>query len=712
MQTQRTDDRGARALRVERRIVAAGAGDLDRLIARLDRAPGLFHGCDVSHDPLYERRAIAFVDPAVRIEARGNLLDVRGLDAVGRALVAAWQRRGWLPSAAQHQAACAGWRAGPHPVIGVLRGLLASFDRRWPELGLHGAWSFEHWRWGDPMHADATPRCVLFLPARLLVVDAAGARWVSFDFPGLELGNDTAGAPAAGAEPQPTDPPLRDDFAPGAYAPVVAQAIERIRSGALLSLTLSQAFRRRWQGNAAEAFAALRERVPMPEMFFANLGGGERLFGASPDLQARADASELVCLPACGTVKRGADPSDDLHQIAELWRSDKEAAALALCSDAFAAAMHRVCEPASVHADVRRRIVPFAAVVHGIERLHGRLRADADPFDVLLATAAPPTLAGVPRAQAAAAIAELEAGPRGWYGGAIGHLASDGSLWLGTVLRAAWLNEDRVELRSGGSIVVASDPSKEDDETQVKAAALFRLLGLAAEPAQRPVPVPTDARGDGPRGPAGASPVSGTTSAPVGVARARCVLQAAQDPFAASLADLLERCGVTVVAAASAAPAATLVVHSRVGAPPGARPMAGASTDAPQASSSAAGASVTPTLLIGDAALDAAFDWPSDAQARPAIAAPVTVARAVRWMSGLQRLHFGAYVRGLPVEDALRPGWLALAWDGEGRVLVAADERQRRAAVLLRPDSVLSSGAAAGERLLRAVLAALVGPHA
>src|SRR5690606_35616010 len=110
----------------------------------------------------------------------------------------------------------------------------------------------------------------------------------------------------------------------------VSRAIDSIRAGKALSLTLSQSFRREYSGSFAATFSALRKQYPMPEMFLINLQGNEALLGASPDLQARIIAGKVDCAPVCGSSRRGTNASEDRDLGRELLLSEKEAASLAL----------------------------------------------------------------------------------------------------------------------------------------------------------------------------------------------------------------------------------------------------------------------------------------------------------------------------------------------------------------------------------------------
>jgi anthranilate synthase component 1 len=76
-------------------------------------------------------------------------------------------------------------------------------------------------------------------------------------------------------------------------------------------------------------------------------------------------------------------------------------------------------------------------------------------------------------------IRELEARPRGLYGGAIGYVASSGDLDFAISIRTAVCKGDVFEVTAGAGIVEGSDPKSEADETRSKAGAVLCAIEAA-----------------------------------------------------------------------------------------------------------------------------------------------------------------------------------------------------------------------------------------
>ena len=85
-------------------------------------------------------------------------------------------------------------------------------------------------------------------------------------------------------------------------------------------------------------------------------------------------------------------------------------------------------------------------------------------------------MTGAPKLWAIRFIEEEERSSRRWYGGAIGRLTFDGNMNTGLTLRTIRMQDGIAEIRAGATLLYDSDPEAEEDETQLKAAALFTAI--------------------------------------------------------------------------------------------------------------------------------------------------------------------------------------------------------------------------------------------
>src|SRR5690606_25534325 len=113
-------------------------------------------------------------------------------------------------------------------------------------------------------------------------------------------------------------------------AQMVRDAKERFLRGDLFEVTPGHAMYARCDAPAA-FFERLRETNPAPYEFLFNLGEGEYLVGASPEMFVRVSGDRVETCPIAGTIKRGADALEDAEQIRAILSSAKDESELTMC---------------------------------------------------------------------------------------------------------------------------------------------------------------------------------------------------------------------------------------------------------------------------------------------------------------------------------------------------------------------------------------------
>lgn len=653
-------------IRVERVSSEAPAGSVEAFIAGLDERPGAWLGCDVEAEGLYEVGSSGCENPSLGFFLDGRVLTIQALTAVGQALFGYLRPlAGFTEAPGELSIRFADEGRVPHPVLSLLRAFLAQFKPGYPELALYGAFSFDYYRLAGTVAVpdDGRRRMALFFPGRVLVTKRGVSRWVSFEFPGLDIPSAVAAMPAPRKSARAAE---SGDLPLGKHASRVREGIERLRRGEVYSLVLSQTFHRPVNAKPSDALGALRKLNPYPAMFFLNFGGGEKLFGASPDIQVRADSQWVESAPVCGTFRRGTDPLDDADQALALLNSEKEEASLAACADADRNDKGRVCQPGTLESVTRRRLHFFSTIIHTIDHARGRRRESADVFDILLAHSTPATVTGIPKAAAIRAIGEIESSWRGWYAGAVARLATDGSMEALTILRAASITDGVAEVRTGGNLLVDSDPDKEEEETRLKAETLFRVL-----------------RGESPK--AKFRRAESHRSFEVS-------FQHDADPLADLLAEALARSGCTLVEDASRA----IVVLG----------------DASVATVAKWTAMGRPLIAVGSGALALLQSQGGrlTGLSHPRYARRSLVTPSESGILGdLGPVEQGFYAKEFVAISDLPGSWRADATTPEGWVAVASSVGRPMVAITCRPDSVQSMKNNAGIRLLSAALAWAAG---
>jgi para-aminobenzoate synthetase component 1 len=223
-------------------------------------------------------------------------------------------------------------------------------------------------------------------------------------------------------------------------------------------------FRRLRTGDPA-LFAGYLDLGPSPAR-----GAPRALLSASPEPFLAVDADGNVATdPIKGTRQRGRTRAEDRSLARELLASGKDRAENVMIVDVLRNDLGRVCVPGSVRVPRLLRLERTAAVQHLVTTVTGRLRPDADAFDLLAASFPGGSITGAPKIRAMEIIEGLEPVRRGPYCGTMLWLGPDGCLGSSILIRTFVADGERMTLHVGGGITWRSDPQEEWDETIAKA---------------------------------------------------------------------------------------------------------------------------------------------------------------------------------------------------------------------------------------------------
>src|SRR3954463_2840938 len=278
---------------------------------------------------------------------------------------------------------------------------------------------------------------------------------------------------------EPCDPPeWQSNVGSDGYARGVEIAKDYIRAGDIYQVVPSQ----RWSADApVEAFSiyrGLRAVNPSPYMYFLDFEDFQ-IAGASPEVLVTVSGHKVLQRPIAGTRPRGATLEEDKRAAESLLADEKERSEHVMLVDLARNDLGRVSEYGSVHVDELMAIESYSHVMHIVSEVSGTLRDDVDGMDALRASLPAGTLSGAPKIRAMQIIDELEPDGRGPYGGAVGYLSYTGDLDTCIYIRSALVKDGRVHVQAGAGLVADSDPQYEVDETEAKAAAVWRAIALA-----------------------------------------------------------------------------------------------------------------------------------------------------------------------------------------------------------------------------------------
>ncbi|GKQ52393.1 anthranilate synthase component I [Bradyrhizobium sp. Ce-3] len=476
-----------------------GANRLDDLIALLDRRRGVVLSSGTTVPGRYESFDLGFADPPLVLETSGTDFSLQALNPRGEVLIA------FLGDVLREPCVVISERSATKLVGHIIRGaapveedqrtrrasvmslvrdmVAALSSNADPLLGLFGAFAYDLvFQIEDIVRKRAREAdqrdIVLYVPDRLLAYDRATGRGVSLTYEFSWKGKSTAGqshetAPSLYAK---TGRQGFADHAPGEYQATVEVARAAFARGDLFEAVPGQLFAEPCERSPAEVFQRLCRINPSPYGALMNLGDGEFLVSASPEMFVRSDGRRVETCPISGTIARGSDSIGDAEQIRKLLNSEKDEFELNMCTDVDRNDKARVCVPGTIKVLARRQIETYSKLFHTVDHVEGMLRPGFDSLDAFLTHAWAVTVTGAPKLWAMQFVEDHERSPRRWYAGAIGCVNFDGSINTGLTIRTIRMKDGLAEVRVGATCLFDSDPAAEDRECQVKAAALFQAL--------------------------------------------------------------------------------------------------------------------------------------------------------------------------------------------------------------------------------------------
>ena len=492
-------------IRIRREIIDRAYRPADRALAdALDTRRGVLFSSSFEFPGRYTRWDMGFVDPPLVFTARGRQFAVDALNERGRVLLdpiantvgalaaTTVERRSadrLTGEIGETQERFPEERRSRQPsVFSVLRALTHLFASSEDQhLGFYGAFGYDLVFQFEPMQLrlrrpEDQRDLVLYLPDEILIVDhmrqSAAVHRYEFEVAGAAtsgLPRTTALDPYRLDRTAATRPP-ESDHGPGEYAALVERARAAFARGDLFEVVVGQLFADACRDLPSVVFQRLRQANPAPYGALINLGQGEFLVAASPEMYVRVEGRRIETCPISGTIARGRDPVEDAERIRQLLNSTKDESELTMCTDVDRNDKSRVAIPGSVRVIGRRQIELYSRLIHTVDHVEGMLAEPFDALDGFLSHAWAVTVTGAPKLWAIRFIEEQERSSRRWYGGAIGRITFDGNMNTGLTLRTIRMQDGVAEVRAGATLLYDSDPQAEEAETRLKASAMFTAI--------------------------------------------------------------------------------------------------------------------------------------------------------------------------------------------------------------------------------------------
>jgi anthranilate/para-aminobenzoate synthase component I len=264
-------------------------------------------------------------------------------------------------------------------------------------------------------------------------------------------------------------------LAPAWREPEHRRAVERIQerilAGGFYVANLCVPFEGHLTGDPVTfALAAFRRARP-PFGALLDLGG-PRLLSLSMERLLARRGDRLWSQPIKGSAPLTGDLEGDRIAGEALATDLKERAEHTMILDLVRNDLGRVSRTGSVQVTRSMAVEPYPTVQHLVSTVEATALPGLRLADLLRAVLPGGSVTGAPKRAVCAHLAAAEAGPRGFYCGAVGWIAPSGDLDLALPIRTAQIQGEHLTYWTGGGITRRSDPAREWAELHLKTRAI------------------------------------------------------------------------------------------------------------------------------------------------------------------------------------------------------------------------------------------------
>lgn len=251
------------------------------------------------------------------------------------------------------------------------------------------------------------------------------------------------------------------------FIDLVQHAHSQIHRGNVFQLVVSRRFEQAFFGDDFEVYRLLRRLNPSPYLFYLDFEH-TRLFGSSPETQIALNNGIAEIHPIAGTIRKTGNEQEEKKAIEALMLDEKENSEHTMLVDLARNDLSRFSDDVKIV--FYKEVQHFSHVIHLVSKVIANTQTD--PLSLFNGTFPAGTLSGTPKPKALELLAEMEPHPRGFYGGAVGFISSNGNVNLAIIIRSALSKNNRLYYQAGAGIVLDSLPENELQEVNNKLGAI------------------------------------------------------------------------------------------------------------------------------------------------------------------------------------------------------------------------------------------------
>lgn len=206
---------------------------------------------------------------------------------------------------------------------------------------------------------------------------------------------------------------------------------------------------------------------------------GRCILSSSPERFVRVDSDGWAeAKPIKGTCQRFEDEADDEAARMRLRSDEKTRSENLMIVDLLRNDLGKVCDMGTVTVPSLMAVESYATLHQLVTTVRGKLQEGTSGLDCVRSLFPGGSMTGAPKLRSVELLDDLEPDDRGIYSGSIGYFSYCGQVDQSIVIRTIVWEGEFLSIGIGGALTIMSDAKSEYDETQLKAYALLKALGV------------------------------------------------------------------------------------------------------------------------------------------------------------------------------------------------------------------------------------------
>lgn len=263
-----------------------------------------------------------------------------------------------------------------------------------------------------------------------------------------------------------------------AYIEKIERILEHIQRGDYYETNFCMPLQALGTLNDAFAhFSKMNNATEAPHAVYFN-GENLQLLCTSPERFIQKKENKIISQPIKGTIKRGANSTEDEENKTWLRASKKEQAENIMIVDLVRNDLSRIAKKASVNVKSLCKLHTFKTLHHLISTVEAQLPSNITFTEILAATFPMGSMTGAPKISAVKHMEKIELLDRGLYSGTFGVIEPNGNFDFNVIIRSAVYNKEKKQttIKVGSAITHASNAEAEYDECLLKAASTLSIF--------------------------------------------------------------------------------------------------------------------------------------------------------------------------------------------------------------------------------------------